>query len=422
MNRRWLTLAAAGMLVLCLSAGALFAQQPARNPLGAADVPPTNPLGRPELDLPTFLRPGLRISYSGGSSTVHNVSKRLEKDPDANWVDPTTGQRYNEKDARNSGGVGYTQLDVLHAEPAFVAMDAKHHLLVDVTRNVSKLSGTAAVVGNAAAAGDYWIHPRRLAEMPVGTRPGLSVSRQKYVLNDATLNAVSIVTTSENSYASKIYDLSTGLLLSLSTSDVGDDVTGFWRQQQFGKAKGAANIGHLRLIGTRPVTVPWANDPPPAWATKGRKLSYAGGYNLVTPSGALPPLPADLVTTFEDVSHGCVIAGQVMRTGIGQNLPPNVVTSGRIFGPASAPGAWLAPKAAGQMRPGQVIDEDPVTRTRLSFGGVQGNAAVLIEQGPAETRTFAYDAQTGVLSGVKVVQPQAAGGEVHTELRLTGQE
>jgi hypothetical protein len=121
------------------------------------------------------------------------------------------------------------------------------------------------------------------------------------------------------------------------------------------------------------------------------------------------------------VSHGCMQARMMTRTEIGNGLPPQESTVDRCFGSAMLAGLWVPPDALQQLNPNQLIDNDPITRFRTTFVGVQGQSAIFVEQGPAETTQTAYDLQSGVLQRIQTRRRNATG-EFQVQLQLVGQQ
>jgi hypothetical protein len=110
-----------------------------------------------------------------------------------------------------------------------------------------------------------------------------------------------------------------------------------------------------------------------------------------------------------------------IRSDIGPGLPPQEAKMPRAYGSSLLVNAWIAPATIQKLKAGQVIDEDPVTRYRMTFNGVQGNGAVFTEQGPAEQYTYTYDMQNdGVLAAISNTQTVANFGQRQTQVQLTG--
>lgn len=368
--------------------------------------------------LPDFLRPGARITYQAGSSVVQGVNVKVVPDENGNLVDPQTGKHYRTDDMKNSGGVGYLQINILSADPRFVAADARNYLITDLQNNLSTFTSSDALVGDGNELGMYWINPDRLADMDQQVERGTRINRVKYKLNGRTYNAISILNASDNTYTSRIYDLSNGLLLAESSSSTGGDIPTLSKNNTITPGKGGTYISHSRLVSVRQVDIPWADERPPQWVSRGRQIDYQGSYTAVIPGGS--PLPGFGVTvsfSIDQVSHGCALTRSLTRTETGSGLPPQESTANRCFGSAMMSGLWVPPRAMRQLEPNQVIDEDPVTNFRITFAGMQGQSAVFIEQGPLEFTQSAYDAQSGLLQAVRTSRRQPTG-EIQVQLQL----
>lgn len=372
--------------------------------------------------LPALIKPGLRVTWDAGDSIVHGVTQTMKPDPEGNWVDPKTGQRYTPQDTKNSGGVGYTQFDFVHAAPELVVADIRNYQLSDPANRISSLQGSTALIGNGDELGEYWINPARIARMVDGrAADGTEVSHVKYAIRGKQYDAISLVRQSANQYLSLIYEVQTGLLLSRSSCVVGDAVSSAYRGTPGGAGRGAAQISHSRLITWREVKAPWAADPAPEWAKQGMQLDYQGSYRAITQAGALPGLGTSFSYTADKAAGNCVFGNARTRSDIGPGLPPQESTGPRAYGSSLLVNVWIAPASIQKLKPGQVIDEDPVTRYRLTFSGVQGNGAIFTEQGPVEQTTLTYDMNNGgVLSAIQKTQAVANFGQQQTQLQLVG--
>jgi hypothetical protein len=82
-------------------------------------------------------------------------------------------------------------------------------------------------------------------------------------------------------------------------------------------------------------------------------------------------------------------------------------------------GFWLPPQALGVLQPGQVLDEDPDTKMRVSVGGAPAglDAIVLTETGGASESVYAYDRTSGALVYVREVR---ANFQVEMQRRSAG--
>ncbi|MDQ3812823.1 MAG: hypothetical protein M3347_02600, partial [Armatimonadota bacterium] len=339
-------------------------------------------------------------------------------------VDPQ-GRVWNKKDNRDSGGVAYVTIDIVHATPDFIAADVRSYLIAE--NNLPTATGGYAFTGNADAFGNpqltYWMHPARLARLREGREAGQTINRLRYEINNQTYDAVSLTTHTEKIFESEIYDLKTGLLLSSSRSYRGDSVPVATAAGTMGAGQGATVISHARLIGSRQLNLPWADDPAPQWATPGRQLDYQGSKQSLLQGSSLPPLPASPMAvsfSIDRVVGECALVKMTTRSETGSGLPPQQSTNDRCYGSASLVGLWISPNALRQLQPNQVIDQDSLTQRRVVYLGLQGNAAVFMDQGPLEATYNSYDPQSGMLVGFQSTHQMANIGQQQTQLQLMG--
>jgi hypothetical protein len=414
------------LMIFTLSAWA-WAQPPAAEPArkGAANLfgNDDEPTQNEEQagGIPDFLRPGARLTYFEGSSVVQGVNTQVVPDDKGNLMDPLTGKRYRQDDMKNSGGVGYAQINIVAVDPELIAADARSFLIIDLKSHTCSATSVAGLTGNGDELGMYWINPARLANMDQQAERGERINRVQYTLNNNTYDALSIVSASNAGYVSRIYDLKTGLLLASSSSDTGQNVNTLDKNNTITPGAGSSYISHSRLVSVRQVDIPWAEERLPRWIKAVRQIDYQGGYTAILQGGALPGYGMAVSFSIGQVSHGCMQARMMTRTEIGNGLPPQESTVDRCFGSAMLAGLWVPPDALQQLNPNQLIDNDPITRFRTTFVGVQGQSAIFVEQGPAETTQTAYDLQSGVLQRIQTRRRNATG-EFQVQLQLVGQQ
>jgi hypothetical protein len=75
-----------------------------------------------------------------------------------------------------------------------------------------------------------------------------------------------------------------------------------------------------------------------------------------------------------------------------------------------------------RLQPNQVLDEDPVTRSTVTYLGTDGNLALIVEKSPRDTAEFWYDARTGQLAQTRFRQltSQDGGREVNLRMSVDG--
>ena len=420
-----------------LTRAALGANGPAPTPTPAepnAPVPPTpapgnlrpTPLpggGAPlpaDAAVPEWLKPGTRVTWFVGSAQIPGVSSTLEEDENGNWVDPATNRRYSEQRSAGSGGAGFLQMDFVHAGPDGVAAEAHNHMLMDATNGNTMSGFTTGYVGDLSALGDYWVNPARLAQLKVGRDGGVQILRGPYPLEGRVYQSVSIKTTTPSGYTRYTYDVVTGLCLVYSASTVGratqtiDPTSG-----QVSPGAGAHTIVHTRLLGVRDLRLPWAAQPMPAWLKQGGRLEYSGTYGTVIPGAEVPPQRLDLAVSIDRLTPGFGVAKLYSRLAPLYGNQPTESTSDRVVGGALMAPLYIAPAILRRLPADTVLDEDPITRVRTVFAGVQNNVATVVQRGPLESSQFGYDLDSGAMV-VSGSQTQQGPATVQIQLRLAG--
>jgi hypothetical protein len=178
--------------------------------------------------------------------------------------------------------------------------------------------------------------------------------------------------------------------------------------------QGSTYLSQNTLVDVHVTNLPWSSAAAPDWVARTRFLRYDGAINVYVPGNA--PIPVPLTSTFRWQKGGPHWAQYhqtvVQATGTGVAL---TTEAERVFGPATVGGLWVAPQALRQLRPGQVVDRDPVTQVTVSVGQIQrtpqGTTAIVItETAAAQTVDYLYDLDSGVMLSVsnfnKIVNQQ----------------
>ena len=387
-------------------------------PVGAADAPGANG------GLPAFIKPGFRLTWIGGSSIVggnHPVQ-------DENGPIEIDGRRYRLESNRPGGGMGYTQLNILHADAKTVIADVNLFILTDVNQKVCKFSGKTVVIGSPDALGDYWVNPAKLAQMPDGRQDGDKYTRGRYNLDNREYKSISITHQGNDGYQSKTYDLASGVMLFGGTTDINlglllkNKDNGQLTQEEANK-----QFSHNQFVAVRETKIPWAAAPRSELLSKGRRLDYTGGQSLMLPdAGGLPPLPPQAMSLSYEVSDilggNCFSLKTLIRADLGPGIPPNEVRGEQVCGSAMLGGLYTPPDALRAIQPNTVLDEDPITHRRITYIGQQGNMALMLEQGRLDVLERWYDMGTGLLSASRyTTEPAGNVGKTILEFRLTGQ-
>jgi len=371
---------------------------------------------------PDFLQVGSRLTWSAGDSSLSGT--KLVPDPNGwLWRD---NQWYRVESSGGSGGVGYEQLDILSTSDGAVVADVSHFLLTDPQLNVNVASGSAVVVGDTNALGEYWISPARLATLQEGFDGVTRIYRGPRQFDGQSVEVVASATFSGGNYIGYTYDLATGLLLVSGTMFASPGVL---VTDQSGnlldQASGAVALSHRQFVGTRQLDVPWADSPLPDWFAPGWVGTYQGESRVeYDQSSGLPALPGQSVSVQQVLDRRvgtAVIGRELAQFGTTAGLPPTETTTDRAFGSAMFDGIWMPPASLAQMQPQQVLDQDPITGRTVVFGGREGGVAVIISSGQVDRLEQYYDVSSGLLTASRYIRPMPGSGPNITQLTLVSQ-
>jgi len=377
-------------------AASLAAAGPFDPILPRADAPREE--GRDPAAPPAFLRPGLRITYR--TSDSQSAGKRLV--PRTNGpIRAPDGSRYVEVDAQGGGGVGYTQINVMHAAADRLLADTTFYLFVDA-RQTPKYAWDGAIEGDGRSLDTYWLHPRALQGLETGE--DLIVRRERRAFDGVEFDTVTLRYLLGEFLCIRVHDARSGLLLEGGTRTRrpgytlrNDDGTTLDREE--GESR-----SYARLLSLREVRLPWSAAKVPEWARPGLLLSYRGAYRDVIETFGLPPPPArpvDVAVEIERVEGGTALARFLATVGDPLGVTPYRNEARRAYGSSMAFGLWIDPASLGAIEAGRVLDEDPHVGSRLRFEGVAGGVAGFTLAAPLETREFAFDAGNGMLAFVR---------------------
>jgi hypothetical protein len=164
--------------------------------------------------------------------------------------------------------------------------------------------------------------------------------------------------------------------------------------------------------------IPWAQQPPPEWVGKTPALTFEGGNTTVLGTYVLRQ-PATLSMELERLHEHVLLARVTSRATSGPGFPADQSTWDMACTPASLYPLWISPAALRDMKPNQLVDDDPITRFRITFMGIENGRAVVVEQGPLERNTYYFDVNRGIFLGFRGQRPYADGaGQFHTETWL----
>ena len=290
-------------------------------------------------------------------------------------------------DARGSGGSGLDHFDVIHIDERMCVMvhsSYMYDLMGSGALSPSPSIG-GTLVGRDGTCPDVWWPPERLAGY--SAPPGAAeqhVTRGQFQLpgSDHTFNALHVSQELAETRFSSAWDLDSGYLLMFT------DGTGA-RQAP---AAGPTSSSVRTIVGVRQVELPWdAFAPLPQHLQQLQELTYSIEY---TQDSAAVSFPGSAQTQRAEVRltvserHPTFLLLRDANASVGQDAVVVLAGNGSSFVP---------PHALATLQPGQLLDEDPLTRSRLSVEHVDASGVVLLEQGPTSRYRATYDPRSGLL-------------------------
>jgi hypothetical protein len=381
---------------------------------GAAALPPRS--AGADVQVPaagngSILQPGLRIVWFGEAASIPGSYTSLEPDPNGQWVNKSTGQRFNESAVPGGGGAGYTVSDIIAAGPTgFLIWDTS--LLIHTDQgNVASFIDSYGVVAGPTNVTDYWIAPANLAAMAETNTPSYRVLRGPYLLDGRNYRVVHIQVESNSGWTQETYDLDTGLLLVESTAAQGQAVLTRQPGNTVGTGAGSMELTFSRLSAMRRTNLPGPGESYPASLRNAHSLFYAGSRTSIIPG---PPLPSFQVQTRYDIESN---PGPYLTARLSTAGSPD--TQERLV-PAGVIGSfWMNPQYLSRLGANQMLDQDPVTGVQtISAGQRSGFAYLMLQTGLART-TMGYDLRNGMLGYVEFRQQVGPATNIIT-MQLAG--
>ncbi len=424
MNRRSVIPAAACLVAAVLALGALSTGRTSADD-GPA-VPDPSPLAvlfpdAVRAPAPAWAKPGVRLVYFGASASIPGERTQIVLDPNGKWVNKITGQGLGEQSVSGASGAGYTTFQIGHVDPAAVAVSASLYVFDPATRQ-SMYSVEGGFVTTPGCAADLWVNPDVLRKVQPVNANGVRILRMPYTVNQHTYDAIRIETVTSKGTTAYVFDLETGLLVfhgsnaqgaGVLTPPIGDSG---WALP----GKGSTQIVTGWLVEVQEVKVPWAGAAVPPWVGRFRELGYGGAQSTVVPTAGQVDRPMTAAVAPRARREGWVRTAWQVTVQSPAGLPPEHAVQEGACGEASVGGLWIAPEAMAGLQRGQVIDRNRVIGTVLSVSDVGPRGATITETGPLHRRDWSYDARSGMLVGIQIVQ-QVGLGQVTHRVSLTGQ-
>ena len=343
-----------------------------------------------------WLHEGLMLTYTWYAAVAPGNGSYYEENENGDFILHSTGQRYTRMTQTGTSGRGWSQITVACIEGDRVVLASSSYADAgSLGRNAPVPQGSTSTVGPVADPGDYWMDPAKLATLRTGATENMGVTHVAWRVADKTVDAVRVQIVHALSYSDHIYDAKTGLLIHEASSSQGapPKLVG---PGDFGR--GDTTLTHNDFVSARDLSIPWAGETIPDTIANIRALHYRGS---MTSHGPLPTVPNALSLDLQTVAkgHGWMqFSGRsAERVQGAPEIPPASIDI--AFGLNEFGGLWIMPEALAQLRQGQVLDEDPITKMRTIVSRVDDSSVVIVSSNAAGEIDNQYDKRTGMLIG-----------------------
>lgn len=370
-----------------------------------------------DMSAPEWVKPGTRITFYGMAGSTPEGGYTLEKDPNGQWEDPTTGERYSKNEPVGAGGEGFAQVDVIAVGKHGVALSTNLYTIIKPGNPPSLLhTPLGGMLAAGAGPADLWVHPAILQQAQQFHTPNFFILRGNYPVFNKNYSCLCIVNRNAQSYSSQAYDLKTGVLVSGTTTSAARISNIHLPNED--PQRGNKGITITKFVSIRQLATPGINGTNPQWVANLRAMHFSGSSEFVNPYDASIRMsfPSRLDVSFEKRGDNwCAFTLQSLSQI--QGAPPQQAMLKGVCGPAGA--FWIDPNALADLQPGQVLDDDPVTHIRTAVSERNAQRIAITIQGPGVGGQVFYDLQSGQLIGWISRQPSSG---ITTTLQLSGTE
>lgn len=324
-----------------------------------------------EAPTPAWLRPGLRVSYNFMFATFAR-----------NIDDPTPS------------GSALLQYDV-------IAQDRRSVVVIPTSYNTQIVGQPPTALGyqvGLPGLGDFWFAPQVLADAEAAAYDQFLVNRLSVEVEGETYNVVRMQSNTDGGEEVWEFEASTGLLV-------------FHRQTLYDAAGNQTNANILTLLGSRQLKLPWRFGSVPTWVKTGAEIDLQGSQMMDL--GGPPYISLPMAATLRVIKANALWSEHWQTTWLNnRQISQNIGATGvaQIFG-----GLWLPPEALGVLKPGAVLDRDPLTGFVTRVEGATAREISISAQSPSVITRCIYDTRTGRLTGYYQEAHMLAGTQ-YTEL------
>jgi hypothetical protein len=339
------------------------------------------------------LQPGMRLVWLGASASIPGERSQIVPDPNGNWINQRTGQRYQQFNTPGPAGAGYMVADVLGGAGNSVLAWVTSLLLHTDQGNATSFIDANGSLTATPNLGDFWMPPAQLATFSDRNEAGLRVLRMPYVLDGRTYRAIRFQLQSGDGWSQNTYDLDTGLLVVGSSTVQGAPTVVLGPNNTTMPGAGSTMMTYSQISGSRRTGLLGPGAVYPNAVRQLRALTYSGSRGVQMPGTGVqvPPIPMQI--RYDIVGNtGPYLNARMSVAGAGG------AAQDRIFPAGVIGGLWMNPEWLGRTGANQIIDQDPVTGVQIVALGQQNNIAFVAVQTRLARQSFGYDLRSGLLT------------------------
>ncbi|MEZ5974692.1 MAG: hypothetical protein R3E96_07570 [Planctomycetota bacterium] len=370
---------------------------------------------------PDWCKPGTRITWWMGTATIVGGAGTTTavEDPNGDLQD-SSGKRYRQDSVQGGmGAAGFMQYDVIYAGPDGVLMDVRQY-----TGDGSVSAPSCQMVNSVAVhpgSCEFWIHPDLLRALEPAQIGNFRILKGPYKVNGRTYNAVMFTDNTAGDGSTTVFDMEAGLQISMSSQSTSTKGHTAYDPNTGNVNPGSSNNKTMvvaQIRGMRQMNLPWAQGPALKPTFQGG--TYQGSQGIQSSMGSYMSPIQETVSIVGRGANWFLAKGQ--RTQMGESMGSYVRANA-----LNQIGGWQLPvEALARLRQGQVLDQDPITRTQtvVEYVGPSNNGQPIlgiVEVTPGSTLRWIYDTRTGELTASGVINPiQMGDGATVTQLERVG--
>ena len=353
-----------------------------------------------------WLHEGLRLTYTGKHATIQGAQFKIVPQGGGSIVDQN-GNRYDAVRRETSMAGIVVDLDTIAAIDGDNVVIATRSFVYDplAMNNPPRPAGMSGGMVNypQRKLSERFVDPAILKPYLTTPAAGITAVRGPVKIQDETFDAVSILYQDANSYTLNVYDLQTGLQLRWTNTTLDPSPAITFRGDV---PHGDAHVHIVELTYARDVNVPGGDGPLPDALARSRVIHAQRSTKMLQfPNGQ--PMRSQEELTIS--AHG---PNWIEFTSADPGVPGKTIK--QVSGSAQFLGWWMSPAALARMERGQVLDEDPITRSKTVVSSVDAKSVVVADKSSDVALSMKYDKTTGML-----VASRRAGGSPPTESMVT---